>query len=384
DGSNIPIGELLKYETREGVGSLTHYKFKRALTIKAKFDKTLTNTVEANKTLKAEWDKIHDKHANVNLDFTGLLDDITESLDAFVALGLAGLLLNYLILGTQFNSYTQPFLIAVTIPLAFIGVVFGLFITGNPMSLFTIYGIIALAGIAVNDSIVMISAANDRRKAGMTKLHAAIYAARRRVVPVIITSLTTIAGLFSLAAGFAGHSLMWSPVATVIVWGLTFSTFLVLFVLPTLYYVFGKENEFVYKQTVQRKLLGGVCALIGNPMRRVKAKLSGDDSFEEDLQHQDVISLGVDMFQNGKFWEAIIHFEQVAVKFPQSKSLNLNAAQAMLIFMQRNGADVGFLKRSKRYLDRAEKVAPNDEKYHKLLKLYDHLVEMGGDNPNLD
>lgn len=94
---------------------------------------------------------------------------------------------------------------------------------------------VALAGIAVNAAIVLISAANDRRNKGMSVNHATIYAARRRVIPILITSLTTIAGLFSLATGIGGESLLWGPVATSIVWGVGFSTVLTLIVIPTLY-----------------------------------------------------------------------------------------------------------------------------------------------------
>jgi len=100
------------------------------------------------------------------------------------------------------------------------------------------YGVVALAGIAVNAAIVLISAANERLKNGMSVLHATLYAARRRVIPILITSLTTIAGLFSLATGLGGRSLMWSPVATAIVWGLMVSTLLTLFVVPLLYRIF--------------------------------------------------------------------------------------------------------------------------------------------------
>jgi multidrug efflux pump subunit AcrB len=148
---------------------------------------------------------------------------------------LLGVLLMYLILGTQFSSYFQPLMILATVPMAFTGVVIGLLITGNPLSLYTLYGVVALTGIAVNSAIVLISAANQRRAAGMTILHATLYAARRRVIPILITSLTTVAGLFSLATGLGGKSLLWGPVATAIVWGLIVSTTLTLFVVPLLY-----------------------------------------------------------------------------------------------------------------------------------------------------
>ena len=145
-----------------------------------------------------------------------------------------GVGLIYLILAAQFRSYWQPFLILVTVPLAFTGVVLGLFVSNNPMSLYTLYGVIALTGIAVNSAIVLIDAANERLAAGMSVLHAAVYAARRRVVPILITT-TTIGGLFSLAVGLGGKSLMWGPVAASIVWGLGFSSVLTLFAIPLIY-----------------------------------------------------------------------------------------------------------------------------------------------------
>jgi multidrug efflux pump subunit AcrB len=129
-------------------------------------------------------------------------------------------------------------MILMTVPMAFTGVVVGLLVTQNPLSLFTLYGVVALAGIAVNAAIVLISAANSRLESGMNVVHAAVFAARRRVVPILITSLTTVAGLFSLALGLGGKSLLWGPVATAIVWGLAVSTVLTLLVVPTVYRIF--------------------------------------------------------------------------------------------------------------------------------------------------
>ena len=151
---------------------------------------------------------------------------------------LFGIGLIYLILAAQFRSYFQPLMVLVAVPLAFAGVAFGLALSGNPLSLYTLYGVIALGGIAVNSAIVLIDAANERLRAGMSVLHATLYAARRRVVPVLITSSTTIGGLASLAFGLGGESLLWGPVAASIVYGLAFSTVLTLFVVPLLYHAF--------------------------------------------------------------------------------------------------------------------------------------------------
>jgi len=237
-GGEVSLGQLLVIETSIGKSNVRHYNYRRAITVEAELDKDIMDTIVANSTVLEKWDTIKVQFPNVNLDFTGELDDIQESLDSMLQLFLFGLGVVYLILGTQFKSYWQPFMILTTMPMAFIGVVFGLAVTNNPLSLFTLYGIVALVGIAINAAIVMIDAANTRLDAGMSVLHATVYAARRRVVPIIITSLTTIAGLFSLATGLGGQSLIWGPVASAIVWGLAFSTILTLFVMPLLYRTF--------------------------------------------------------------------------------------------------------------------------------------------------
>ncbi|OQX45125.1 MAG: cation transporter, partial [Candidatus Sedimenticola endophacoides] len=235
DGGPIPLKELLEFDAAPSLGNIRHYNFRRTITVEADLDKTRTDTVAANAAILAEWEKIRPRYPGIDLDFTGELDDIQESIDAILVLSLFGVGLMYLILGTQFRSYFQPLMILTTVPMAFTGVVAGLLITDNPLSLFTLYGVVALAGIAVNAAIVLISAANARLEQGMSVLHATVYAARRRVIPILITSLTTIAGLFSLATGLGGRSLLWGPVATAIVWGLLVSTLLTLFVIPLLY-----------------------------------------------------------------------------------------------------------------------------------------------------
>ena len=214
---------------------MRHYNFRRAITVEADLDAARIDTVTANQRLLEEWERHKARFPNIDLDFSGELDDIQESLDAIGLLFVFGIGLMYLILGTQFRSYWQPFMILATVPMALSGVVLGLLITGNPLSLYTLYGVVALAGIAVNAAIVLISAANQRLEAGMSVLHATLYAARRRVIPILITSLTTIAGLFSLATGLGGKSLIWGPVATAIVWGLAFSSVLTLIVVPLMY-----------------------------------------------------------------------------------------------------------------------------------------------------
>ena len=235
NGNAIALQNLVHVSTERVKGNLRHYNLKRTITLESDIDKSRTDTVSANKLVQDYWTTIAGEYPNVTLDFSGELDDIQESMDSMGVLFLFGLGLMYLILSTQFQSYFQPLMILLTVPMAFVGVILGLFVSKDPLSLFTMYGIVALAGIAVNSSIVLIATANTNLKRGMSLVHATFYAGRRRMLPIMITTLTTIAGLFSLASGMGGHSLIWSPVATSIVWGLMFSSLLTLFVIPALY-----------------------------------------------------------------------------------------------------------------------------------------------------
>jgi multidrug efflux pump subunit AcrB len=241
-GGTTTLASLVRVETTVGPGVIKHYNLRRAITIDADLDKAVLDTVAANAKIREGWGRIAANYPGVDIDFSGELDDIQESLDAMVVLFLMGIGLIYLILAAQFRSYFQPLLILTTVPLAFTGVAFGLLVSQNPLSLYSMYGVIALTGIAVNSAIVLIDAANERLEGGMSVLHAAVYAARRRVVPIVITSTTTIGGLFALAAGLGGKSLIWGPVAGAIVWGIGVSTVLTLFVMPLLYWMFMRRS----------------------------------------------------------------------------------------------------------------------------------------------
>jgi len=222
-------------DIQTGFASLRHHNYRRAITVEADLDKAVIDTLQANHRIQQAWLAVAADYPEISLDFSGELDDLNESLDSMAMLFVLGIGLMYLILGAQFKSYWQPLLILVSVPMAFTGVAYGLWLNDIALSLYTLYGVIALSGIAVNAAIVLIAAANDRRRMGMSVLHATVYAARRRLVPILITSTTTIAGLIGLALGVGGFSLIFGPVATAIVWGIVVSTALTLFTLPLLY-----------------------------------------------------------------------------------------------------------------------------------------------------
>lgn len=235
DGRSSTLGAFVEVAEGTGEGVIRHYKFKRSISVTANLEPGSTDSLRANQIALARWAEIADQYPETTVDTSGEFDDINESLGAMGGLFLLGIGLIYLIMAAQFRSYFLPFLLLVTVPFAFCGVVIGLSLYSYPISLYTLYGTIALTGIAVNAGIVYADAARERLKAGMSVLHATVYAARRRVVPIIMTTTTTMGGLATLAFGVGGTSLLWGPVASAVFFGLMVSTTLTLFLLPPLF-----------------------------------------------------------------------------------------------------------------------------------------------------
>ena len=258
-GGTTTFAALTTQSVSQNSGSIKHYNYRRSIKVQGDLTETSPNTIAAVDYIREEWAKVASLHPDIVIDFSGPFEDIEESLDAMGILFLFGIGLIYLILATQFKSYFQPMLIIVSVPMAFTGVSFGLFVTQQPLSLFTLYGIVALTGIAVNAAIVLIDATNARIASGMRPLHAVIYAARRRVIPILMTTLTTIAGLFSLATGLGGKSLLWGPVAASMVFGLFVATTMTLFLVPVLFRLFMRMRDHrvqnFFRRLLRRSLL---------------------------------------------------------------------------------------------------------------------------------
>ncbi len=234
-GAAVTLGNVATYSIEPIYSEIKRYKQQRVITVFSNVDKTKTTPVEVNRAIRKKYQDIGKKHPGISLDFSGVFKEFEQSFTALIQLFLFGILLIYVILGAQFRSYIQPLVILMTVPFAFVGAGLGLLIAGNPFSISTLFGIIALAGIAVNDAIVLISFINNLRAEGVPVKEAVIQAGRLRLRPILLTSITTIAGLTPMAIGLGGMSLTWAPLANTIVWGLTVSTMLTIFIIPAAY-----------------------------------------------------------------------------------------------------------------------------------------------------
>ena len=237
-GEEVMLGSLFEINYQVEPLDAKHFNYLRSIELSSFLDLEAIDVVSANNLLREFWEEIRYKYPEISIDTTGVFDDLTATIDSMLFFFVMGMGLIYLILGTQFKSYFQPLIVLLSVPLAFTGVIYGIAVTQSPMTFYTMYGVVALSGIAVNSAIVLLSAANQRIATGMGVLAATLYASRRRVIPVLITTFTTIGGLFSMAVGLAGDSIVWGPLAVAIVSGLFFSTPLILLVIPHVYRLF--------------------------------------------------------------------------------------------------------------------------------------------------
>ncbi|MBS2211325.1 efflux RND transporter permease subunit [Carboxylicivirga mesophila] len=178
--------------------------------------------LEATSTVKVLGEEEKRKDAFGNLQFALILS----------------IILVYMVMASQFESLLHPFTILLTVPLAGVGAVWAFFLLGHTFNIMAYIGIVMLAGIAVNDSIILVDAINQYKRNGMALKSAIVAAGQQRVRPILMTSLTTILALLPLTFGFGDSAALRAPMAIAVIGGLMTSTLLTLVVIPCVYYVF--------------------------------------------------------------------------------------------------------------------------------------------------
>jgi len=232
----IRLADLVELETYFEVGELNRYQGERAISITANIKPKAPTSIRAVvHALKDYYETIRGNFPGATVRFEGSYEETQRSYQSlayafFIAIGII-----FMILATQFQSYLQPLMILSAIVFAVIGVVFGKWLS---QSLFTVNSLIALvgvAGVAVNDALVLIDFMNKCYRAGATRREAIQEGVRVRLRPIVLTTLTTTLGLLPMALGIPSYSLVWGSMATTFVTGLATATILTLFVIPILW-----------------------------------------------------------------------------------------------------------------------------------------------------
>jgi multidrug efflux pump subunit AcrB len=240
-GELIPFRNFATIKVEPGYTSIQRYKQERAITITASVDRKSNSLEQVNKDLHQHVEETEKLFPGYKVRFESIFEEFKKYTSTLIQLAFLGIFLIYFILGTQFKSYLQPIIIIFAIPFAFLGAIVGILLTGlftatkPTFSIIVLYGIVGLAGIAVNDAIVMVTFINNARAKGVKRWRSIVQSGRLRLRAIILTSVTTMCGVFPMMIGLGGKSEIWAPMASTIFFGLGCATLLTLFIIPSLY-----------------------------------------------------------------------------------------------------------------------------------------------------
>lgn len=245
-GVQVPLNELGELKISEGPTTINRDDQERVVSVNSQIvGRDLGSIV---KDIKKQVNEDIVLPAGYSIEYSGESQEMAE---AFGNLGLAlilAIVLVYMVLAAGFESFMYPFIIMFAMPVTVVGVVLGLFLTGRSLSVPAFIGIIMLAGIVVNNAIVLVDYINQLRARGMTREEAIVQAGPHRLRPILMTTLTTILGMLPLAIGIGEGAEVQAPLGTVVVGGLTTSTLLTLVVVPVMYIILDNTGLWVRRK----------------------------------------------------------------------------------------------------------------------------------------
>lgn len=237
---DIKLAEIASVEEANGLASISHDNGEKYITVSASI-KTDANVGLVGRDIENKL-KEYTAPDGYSVEIQGESETINQSLFDLAKMIALAIVFIYLIMVAQFQSLKSPFIVMFTIPLAFTGGLFALFIAGSELSLIAMLGFLMLAGIVVNNGIVFIDYANNLRiENGLKIREALIETGKTRIRPILMTALTTILGLSTMALGIGSGTEMIQPLGIVTIGGLVYATLLTLFVIPCLYMMFNKD-----------------------------------------------------------------------------------------------------------------------------------------------
>lgn len=239
DGIQRPISELATTTVTRGYSEINRVDQRRSITVSADVDEDVANAKTIVAKMQADFmPQLLEKYPRLKVRWEGQQEQDTESVQSLAVGMIVALLAMYVLLTMEFNSYGQPLVVMAVIPFGIVGAIWGHAIMGLPLTLFSMLGLVALTGVVVNDSIVLVDFINSRTRAGMPVHVAVVEAGKRRFRPVLLTSLTTIVGLLPILTETSFQAQLVIPMATSLCFGLLLSTLLVLVLVPTFYLIY--------------------------------------------------------------------------------------------------------------------------------------------------
>lgn len=237
-GGFVPLSNIATVHIKPVIATINHFDTKRTVGVTADIDQSRTTTQKANEEVIKFSKELSREYPGLRFRFEGEFAELQKALRNIGVLFALGIMVMYSILVAQFRSLMIPLVVMATVPMAAVGVIFILYISNISFSLTTIFGVVALAGVVVNDSIVLVSFIIERRVYGDSiaeRNTSIIDAACIRLRPIFLTTVTTLVGLLPMALGLGGKSVTWGNMAKTVSAGLGVASTMAVFIIPALY-----------------------------------------------------------------------------------------------------------------------------------------------------
>lgn len=244
--TDIPLKDIAEFEEGESLNVINRSSQTRYISVTAGVDEDHNVTLVSDQIQK-ELDKIK-LPDGYEISMTGEDETIRDAMNQLYLMLILAVVFIYLIMVAQFQSFLSPFIIMFRIPLAFTGGFFALFVTDNEVGVVSMIGFVMLAGVIVNNGIVLVDYINQLRREGMDKKEAIVTAGRTRLRPILMTALTTILAMSTMAMGLGSGSEMMQPMAIVTEGGMLYGTLLTLIVVPCIYDLFTRNKSMVEEE----------------------------------------------------------------------------------------------------------------------------------------
>jgi len=254
NGKTVFLGDVADIFQGRGLNTVKRRDLQRLATVTAEVDGSVTTPLEVNAQLEKAFKKFNDEHPGYTLLFLGEKKEAGDSFKDMKRAGIISLAIIFFILSSLFKSLLDPLVVMFAIPFGLIGVIIGHAIFGYNLQFLSLIGLLALSGIVVNDSLILVDFAKKMRAQGMNRIDAMVEAGRIRIRPIMLTSVTTFLGISPLIFFATGQTAFLSPMAVSLGFGLLFATVLILVALPCFYMIADDARVRVCKQT--RKLFG--------------------------------------------------------------------------------------------------------------------------------
>ena len=254
-GERLPLRQVAELEYGQSYSAIRRVDSRRIISVRALVDSGISNTGQVKRSLEEELlPQIMAKYPQLQYTFEGSHRAQANTMAGIRQGGIVALVLIFSLLALQFRSYLQPFIIMAAIPFGLVGAVLGHLLLGYNLSIISVLGLVALTGIVVNDSLILVDFINRARDRGESTIQAVLESGVRRFRPILLTTLTTFFGLLPMLFEQSLQARFLIPMAISLAFGVLFSTFVILILTPVLYVILEDFKGLFGRKTVKGTL----------------------------------------------------------------------------------------------------------------------------------